>query len=159
MVELYPGFPAEYAVAAKKLHEHYFAIENDGNMSVEEKQPHMLDWYRKGTGLMVENANKMGKDFDVAKIAADGIKKGKCMLRRGVGCCSDHLLLAVSFSPAHSCSLRRFWEPDAVLWQRHIWDASNRLPACVKCVPLRPLDTKAGLCYWCKQSSETENRF
>jgi len=44
-LELSPLLPEDYRAAVAQLKEFYYAIEIDPVMTIEEKVPHMVDWY------------------------------------------------------------------------------------------------------------------
>lgn len=44
-LELSPLLPEDYRAAVAQLKEFYYAIEVDPEMTIEQKVPHMVDWY------------------------------------------------------------------------------------------------------------------
>lgn len=70
-VECYTEFPKAYAELAKSLHTHYFAIETDGSLSIEEKLPYMIEWYQKVMDSMVKFGAEI--NFDVNQMVREAL--------------------------------------------------------------------------------------
>lgn len=54
-LELSPLLPEDYRAAVAQLKEFYYAIEIDPVMTIEEKVPHMVDWYTKSHDHLIKN--------------------------------------------------------------------------------------------------------
>lgn len=80
-IEKYSKFPQSYHDKTGWYHTHYFGIENDGSLTVEEKTPHMIEWYEKVINLTLECAKDM-PDFSLQEWVNEN--KHKILIREGV---------------------------------------------------------------------------
>ena len=62
VIENYSRMPAKFKVETRNLFEKYYPIEIDPHLSVEEKLPHMIQWYDKAHDLMLQ-CDLYKKDF------------------------------------------------------------------------------------------------
>lgn len=75
VIENYSKFPSAFHEKAKALFEHYLPIETDPCMSIEEKQPLMIEWYGKGIENIITNGKAIGADFAMEKVVKESLDK------------------------------------------------------------------------------------
>ncbi|KAJ7383079.1 7-methylguanosine phosphate-specific 5'-nucleotidase [Desmophyllum pertusum] len=69
-------FPESYRETAKELKEKYMPIEFSGELSSEEKLPHMVEWWTKGNELITELKLKQSQIPEIVKDAHIALRDG-----------------------------------------------------------------------------------
>eukprot|EP00392_Amoebophrya_sp_AT5.2_P018424 g18957.t1 len=87
VVEHWSKFPQQYLQESRSRHRHYFAIENDATLSIEQKLPHMIRWYEETIEDLIKYARTPEVQLrkkDLPEMVAEHLRAGRIQLREGM---------------------------------------------------------------------------